>query len=126
MFFFCFELDDASKELGTINTPYVLFCYTQLAMGIKVSPDVAQHMITKIFPGLDCVAYINGCGIWMDTTFEEHMELVGKIILLLVNAEINCNPLKCSLAVEEIDFLGYWMMHTTIRPMKSRINAVLK
>ena len=56
MFFYCFELDDESKELCTINTPYGLFRYTRLAMGVKVSPDVAQAMITKILAGLDCVA----------------------------------------------------------------------
>ena len=50
-----------------------MFCYTQLAVGIKMSPDVAQHMITKILTGLDCVAYNDNFGIWTDTIFEEHM-----------------------------------------------------
>ena len=126
MFFFCFELDEESKELCTINTPYGLFRYKRLAMGVKVSPDVAQSMITEIMAGLDCVSYIDDCGIWTDTTFEQHMELVGKVLSRLVDAGMKCNPLKCDWAVEETDFLGYWMTPTAIKPMKKKVEAVLK
>ena len=126
MFFYCFELDDNSKELCTINTPYGLFCYTQLAMGVKVSPDVAQPMITKILTGLDCVSDIDDCGIWTDTTSEKHMELVGKVFSRLVGAGMKYNPLKCEWAVKETNFLGYWMTPNVIKPTKNNINAVLK
>ena len=122
MFFYCFELDDESKDLCTINTPYGLFCYTRLAMGVKVSPDVAQSMITEILVGLDCISYIDDCGIWTDTTFEEHMELVGKVLSCLVDYGMKCNLLKRNWA----EFLGYWIMPNAIKPMKNKVNAVLK
>ena len=70
MFFYCFELDDESKELYTINTPYGLFRYTRLAMGVKVSPDVAHEIITKMLTGLYVKCYIGDCGAWTDFTFE--------------------------------------------------------
>ena len=76
MFFYYFELDHESKELCTINTPYSLFCYTRLAMGVKVSPDVAQEMITKMLAGLDVECYIDDYGAWTNSIFKEHMELV--------------------------------------------------
>lgn len=77
-------------------------------MGVKVSPDVVQSMITKILNGLDVVAYIDNCGIGTDSTFKEHMELVEKVLGRLVSAGMKCNPLKWSLAVEETNFLGYY------------------
>ena len=125
MFFYCFELDDESKELCTINTPYGLFRYTRLAIGVKVSPDVAQEMITKILNGLDVVSYIDDCGIWTDSSFEQHMELVDKVLSRLVDAGMKCNPLKCDWAVQETDFLGYWITPTAIKPMKNKVEAVL-
>ena len=52
MFFYCFELDEDSKNLCTINTPYGLYQYTQLGMGVKVCPDFAQETIKHILDGL--------------------------------------------------------------------------
>ena len=55
MYFYCFKLDNPSKELFTFNTPYWLFCYTRLAEGVKISPNVTQEMITKILNGLESI-----------------------------------------------------------------------
>ena len=80
MFFYCFKLDDESTKLCTINTPYGLFRYTRLAMGVKVSPDVAQEIITKMLNGLDVECYIDDCGTWTNGSFEERMKLVKEIL----------------------------------------------
>lgn len=104
----------------------VFFCYTQLATGIKVSPDIAQSMITEILAGLNCVSYIYDWGIWTDTTFEEHMELVGKLLSLLLDAGMKWNPLKYDCAVEDKDLLAYWMTPNAVKPMENKVNAVLK
>ena len=70
MMFYCFELDDESKELCTINTPYGLYRYRRLPMGVKVSPNITQQYITQILhvvlhgdQGHDIVVYIDDCRI---------------------------------------------------------------
>lgn len=126
MFFYCFKLDDASKELCTINTPYGLYRYKRLCMGVKVSPDFAQATINDILNGLDLEAYINDCGIWTNDLFEDHLKLVGKVLDRLNKNGLKCNPLKCDWAVQETDFLGHWMAPTGVKPMKKKIDAILK
>ena len=107
MFFYCFELNEESKELCTINTPHGLYRYRLLPMGVNVSPDYAQSCIKEILKDLDVEAYIDDCGMWSDGSFEEHLELVDEILGQLVANGMKCNPLKCNWAFQEMDFLGH-------------------
>jgi hypothetical protein len=61
MQYYCFELDNASKELCTIATPFGLYRYRCLPMGVNQSPDIAQeimeHVLSSIMEEIKC--YIN-------------------------------------------------------------------
>ena len=39
---------------------------------------------------------------------------------------MKCNLLNCDLVVQETDFLGHWMTPDCIKPMKKKIDAILK
>ena len=80
MIFYCFALDDASKELCTIITSFGKFQYQRFPMGIKVSPDFAQSIIKKILEGLDIDAYMDDLGIWTKGRFDDHIIIVDKVL----------------------------------------------
>ena len=42
MKFYTFLLDKASLTLCTFATPFGMYCYLRLPMGVKISPDIAQ------------------------------------------------------------------------------------
>ena len=54
------ELDDHSKELTVINTPFGLFCYDRMPFGIANAPAVFQKTIDQVLAGIDnCIAYLD-------------------------------------------------------------------
>ena len=122
-------LDKHSRELCTINTPFGLYRYKRFPMGVSVSPHICQQHRTvelKDVLGKNVVVYFDDCGIWTDGSFEDHLLLVKKVLSKLIENGFKCNPLKCDWAVKETDFLGFWMTPNSVRPMKTKIDAILK
>jgi hypothetical protein len=91
MQYYTFELDDESKDLCTIASPFGKFKYNRLTMGLKYSPDFAQEVMESIFCDVnDAEVYIDDIDAFSNS-WEEHMTLISKILTLLQELRKNYN-----------------------------------
>ncbi len=75
MQYYTFEIDEESKDLTTIVTPFDKYHYNILPMGLKCSPDFAQETMENIFCDVkDAKVYINDIG-GFSNTWDQHINL---------------------------------------------------
>ena len=125
MMFYCFEVDEASKELCTIITLFRKSVST-LANGNQSFTGVCAVNDKKILGDLEINAYMDDVGIWTKGSFDNHMVVVKQVLERLARNGMKCNPLKCKWVVQEANFLGHHMTPTGVTHMRNKINVVLK
>jgi Reverse transcriptase (RNA-dependent DNA polymerase) len=126
MQYYCFQFDNASKELCTIAMPFGLYRYWRLPMGVNQSPDIAQEIMERVLSSImeEIECYINNIAA-SSNDWESHKTLLNKLLTKLQNAFFTVNPLKCKWAVQETDFLGHWLTPTGIKPWEKKVRGIL-
>ena len=108
MQYFTFKLDSDSQKLSVISTPFGLYKYKHLPMGIKQSSDIAQEVMENLFCDLDKVEiYIDDIGCF-SSIFETYIKTLDEILTCVEQNGFTVNPSKYEWAVKETDWLGYW------------------
>ena len=126
MQYYTFEMDEESRNLCSIVTPFGLYRYAQLPMGVSESPDIVQEFMDNLLRDLleEIMVYIDNILV-SNHDWKSHLILLDKVLARLENAGFLVNPLKCEWAVKEMDFLGHWMTPSRIKPWRKKVDAII-
>ena len=94
MQYYTFVLDEPSRNLCTFATPFGLYRYCRLPMGVSESPDIATEMMHSILDDIDGIEfYMDDIGVFT-TTWPDHLSLLSTVLGRLEDVGFTINPLK--------------------------------
>lgn len=126
MQYYCLLLDEESSWYCVLVTPFGKYRRKVLPMGLSNSPDWAQATMEEIFHDMlhEIEVYLDDIAIFSDT-WEQHIAMVNKVLQRLQDNGFTVKPEKCEWAVQETNFLGFWLTPTGLKPWKKKIEAIL-
>src|SRR5271163_3711112 len=125
--FFQTRMHPDHVPLTAVLTPFGLYEWLVMPMGLKNSPAIHQRRVTKALGrliGKICHIYLDDIIIW-SATMEEHEANVSRVLQALADAQLYCNPKKTFLYQHELNFLGHNISQRGIEADNSKTERVL-
>ena len=124
--FFQTRMHPDDIHLTAVNTPWGLYEWLVMPMGIKNAPAIHQRRITSAlrpFIGKICHVYLDDIIIWSND-IDEHVRNVRSILQALEDAKLYCNPKKTKLFCSEVNFLGHRISARGIEPDEGKADRI--
>ena len=132
-------LEESSRFLTAFCTPFGVFEWNVLPMGVKVGPAAFQRMVSWCLahhqvPGAR--AYIDdiltgtrpterGKGKLLDSrAFEEHYHQVRALLLALAECHLQVKPEKCHMFMGRVKYCGHILEGGMRKPAPSKVAAI--
>ncbi|KII72154.1 Retrovirus-related Pol polyprotein [Thelohanellus kitauei] len=104
--YFQVELDEESKKLTVINTPFGLFRYNRLPFGVSSAPAIFQRYIDNLICKIpNCAAFLDDI-IISGSSLESHMSTLNAVLSTLMENGLSCSAEKCEFLQDEVTYLG--------------------
>ena len=126
MGYYCIRLSERASILCTIILPWVKYEYKRLPMGLCNSPYIFQEKMNEIFRGIGfIIAYINDILIITKSDWSGHLNKLKLVLKFLRSNGFKCNIEKSYFGQTEMEYLGFWVTQTGIRPINNKEEAIV-
>ena len=102
-------VEESSRPYTAFSTTRGHWQFKRLSFGLRNAPSAFQREIQAVlhsFPSNKVIVYIDDILI-LGSSWEEHLDLVGKVLQTLENYGIKIKASKCQWFREEVEFLGH-------------------
>jgi hypothetical protein len=119
-------VDDRSAEILTLNTSKGLFKVHRLSPGLSVAPAIFQRTMTGIMAGLQGVITYFDDVLIQGKTKQELWARTREVLQRLREFGLKLNLSKCVFCVTELDFIGYNISGTGVKPTDEKVSSLIK
>ena len=119
-------VDLKSREKKAFVTHSGLFEFSVMPFGLKNAPATFQRLMETALSGLILIVYLDYLDDIVVTgrTFAEHLQNLRKVFVRLHDANLHLKPLKCHLAMREVEYLGFHVASAGIIADPAKVKAV--
>ena len=118
-------IEEASRELVTINIPKELFRYTRLPFGIASSPAIWQRFIDQVTAGLEMTCTIMDDVLISGRIDKEHYRNLDALFQRFQKYGLLVKPPKCFYCQESVVYMGRQLSKEGMRPTGERLKAIV-
>ena len=106
-------------------TPWGVYRYLRLPMGLKNPGQSFQKMVEAIFAGMTTVfTYIDDIMVW-SRNLDDHYKTIQEVLTRLSANGLAKSENKCDFAKSKIEFLGYLEDENGIQPLPRKVDAIV-
>jgi len=122
-------LDEETRSILTIITPFGAYECLTLPMGVMPASDIFQARMVDLFtnmgknrpnPYSDDILHFKG------DTFKEHIRILGQILQLFESIGMQVSVEKSRFCQTSFEYLGFKLNRTGYKPLPSRVDAILR
>ena len=123
--FFHVSMDEKSKLLTAMLTPYGTYIYNVLAMGLADATDLFEISICQLLQDLEGVLNIADDILVFGRTEQEFNTNVTKFLDCCVDEDIHLNADKVRINTDRVPFFGHVLTKEGILPDESKVKLIL-
>ena len=106
------------------NSPFSKYEYVKVPFGLAQAPAYFQELMTGILKDFSfTIAYLDDIIIFSKTP-QQHLSHIRQVFEKLKSANLSMKQSKCSFFSQEIQYLGYILAATGIRPLPAKTHAI--
>ncbi|CAK1601771.1 unnamed protein product [Parnassius mnemosyne] len=120
------EIDTKDKENTAFSTGKDLWQFKVMPVGLCNALATFERLMELVLTGLigdACLVYLDDI-IIVGRTFEEHLQILERVLMKIQSANLKLSPKKCLLFKRQVSFLGYTVSEEGIRTDPEKIAAV--
>ena len=125
--FFQTRMKPEDVHITAVSTPFGLYEWTVMPMGLRNAPSIHQRRVTHALRGLlgrICHIYLDDIIIW-STDLKTHITYSRQVFEALRRAKLYINPRKTKLFCKEVNFLGHHISENGIEADGTKVDKVV-